>query len=64
MRAAEDTARAVRLRRRREPARNAAHDYFDVLRLLWHNTGLAAQRTRCLSSTTAATRPRSVQREV
>jgi hypothetical protein len=27
-----------------QPARNAAHDEFDALHLLWHNTGLGAQR--------------------
>ncbi len=27
-----------------QPARNAAHDEFDALHLLWHKTGLGAQR--------------------
>ena len=27
-----------------QPARNAAHDEFDSLHLLWHNTGLGTQR--------------------
>ena len=27
-----------------QPARNAAHDEFGALHLLWHNTGLGAQR--------------------
>ena len=29
---------------RAQPARNAAHDEFASLHLLWHNTGLGAQR--------------------
>ena len=28
-----------------QPARNAAHDEFDALHLLWHNTGLGTQRS-------------------
>jgi hypothetical protein len=27
-----------------QPARNAAHDEFDAIHLLWHNAGLSSQR--------------------
>ena len=37
-----------------QPARNAAHDEFDSLHLLWHNTGLGTQRALLWNVSTIA----------